>query len=123
MKKMSTPEVAGGIGRIFQEVSEISLWIVIGSGLLLSLDRLLLANIQASYVIILSVKVALVIWIVLIAMNLWNRVARSRASNESSPSMAKRLLRVAGSTNTQLGLAIVVVFLAEILRVIYNRSI
>ena len=123
MKKMSNPEIASGIGRIFQEVSEIALWIVIGSGLLLSLDRLLLANIQASYVVVLSVKIALVVWIVLIALNLWGRVARVRTVNDGRPSLSKRLLRVVSSTNTQLGLAIVVVFLAEILRVIYNRSI
>lgn len=124
LRKMNSPEIARGIGRIFQEVSEIALWIVIGSGLLLSLDRLLLANIQASYIVVLSVKVMLVIWVVLIAMNLWNKVARVKSSStEGKPTATNRLLRAAGSTNMQLALAIVVTFLAEILRVIYNRSL
>ena len=122
LKTMSNPEISKGIGRIYQEVSEISLWIVIGSGLLLSLDRLLLANIQASYLVVLSVKVMLVVWIVLIAMNLWGRASRARPVGEIKPSVQNRVLRALGSTNTQLILAVLVIFLAEILRVIYNRS-
>ena len=123
LKTMSNPEMSRGVGRIFQEVSEIALWIVIGSGILLSLDRLLLANIQASYLVVLSIKIALVVWIALIAMNLWGRVSRTRPSVGGKSSFYTRLLRAAWSTNTQLVLGIVVVFLAEILRVIYNRSI
>ncbi len=123
LKTMSNPEMSRGVGRIFQEVSEIALWIVIGSGILLSLDRLLLANIQASYLVVLSIKIALVVWIALIAMNLWGRVSRTRPSVGGKSSIYTRLLRAAWSTNTQLVLGIVVVFLAEILRVIYNRSI
>lgn len=123
LKTMNSPEISRGIGRIFQEVSEIALWVVIGSGLLLLLDRLLLANIKSSYIVVLAVKVLLVIWIVLIALNLWNRVARVKSSTEGKPSVVGRLLRTAGSANTQLALAIVVTFLAEILRVIYNRSL
>ncbi|MSQ31856.1 MAG: hypothetical protein EXR59_01255 [Dehalococcoidia bacterium] len=120
---MIYPEISRGIGRIFQEVSEISLWVIIGSGLLLSLNRLLLANIQASYLVVLVVKVGLVVWIVLIAMNVWGRVSRARPASEIKPSIANRILRVVWSTNTQLILAVVVIFLAEILRVIYNRSL
>lgn len=123
LKKMSNPEISRGIVRIFQEVSEISLWVAIGSGLLLSLDRLLLANIQASYIAVLSIKIALVVWIVLIAMNLWGRVSRARPVGEKKTSVAARLLRAAGSTNMQMLLAVIVIFLAEILRVIYTRSV
>ena len=123
LKRNGNPEIARNIGRIFQEVSEIALWIIVGSGLMLSLDRLLLANIQASYVLVLSIKVVLVLWIAFIAMNLWSRVAGVRSSTEAKPSLLNRLLRLAGSTNMQLALAVVVTFLAEILRVIYNRSL
>ena len=122
LKKMNNPEIGRSIGRIFQEISEIALWIIIGSGLLLSLDRWLLANIQASYIVVLSIKLVLVVWIVLIALNLWSRVTRARLAN-TEPSMMDRILRAAGSTNTQLALAVLVTFLAEVLRVIYNRSV
>ena len=127
LKGRNAGNVQAAMGALFQEVSEIAMWAVIITGVLLTLERLQLASLKSSYIVVLSIKLALVAWMTLITLNLWDRVTRGRTSAASGADRhdgsLRRLLRFMGSANMQAALGITAVALAELLRVIYNRSL
>ena len=125
LKGRNAGGLAASISVAFREVSEVAMWVVIGSGLLLTVERLTLANLQPIYLGVLALKLVLVTWMVLIALNLWARVTGPRAGTGPSVSVhaIPRVLRAAGSPTMQTVLGVLVVLLGETLRVLYGRSL
>jgi uncharacterized membrane protein len=105
----------------FRDIVEIALWVLVVTGVILSFDRLTDATIPHAYVAVLTFKLFLFGWMVLIALNLWDRIALrsfSRPSNPHPSTRAQALLQKAGSPGMQTLLGLAVVILAEVLRLL-----
>ncbi len=125
-----SPALAPAIAGRFKDVVEICLWAVIITGAILTFDGLTAATLPISYIGVLLLKLALVGWMALIALNLWERgVSRARkkappgttGSMPRPPKLATRIMGAAGSPPTQAAFGVIVLFLAEVLRTLSSR--
>ncbi|MBI4288003.1 MAG: hypothetical protein HY671_06215 [Chloroflexi bacterium] len=97
----------------WREFQEIAAFVLIISGALLSVNRLTQPNIGAAYAIVLGVKVALAVLMALLALRAVTGVKRGAAS-------AGGLVSSSWFTG---GLGAVIVLLAIILRMLYERTL
>lgn len=111
----------------FKSVVDTCLFVLIGTGALMTFDRLSQDTMGALYVSILGVKIILVAIMFLLARGRRSRFRLSIDKGESKPtgntSILVRALRLISGYNLIVLLGIVVFLLSDVLRTIYEVSI
>ena len=112
-------------GREFRNLVDTAIWVLLVTGVILSINRLTTGYAGGAYGAVLGLKIALAVWMFYLV---WFRQRRSaNAPPQPSDSPTPALLRAARATfsvtNLILILGVVVLLLADILRDLFERGI
>ena len=110
----------------FRALVETCVYVLIATGVILSLHRLTPGVVGAPYVIVLGAKIALSIWMFALA---WTRRKRTsvteafREEQEAPTSALGRILRAMSGYNTIVILGLAVFLLSDLLKTLYELAL
>lgn len=111
----------GHIGRQFQEVVSLAILIFVLTGVVLTVDRLTQPTVTVAYVLVLGVKIAFSLWMFWLAQQLRRHPGPAGVRGVTAQvRLGRDWLQ---SPNLLLALGLVVYLLAEVLKVLFERSI
>ena len=124
------PQASGLIGRAaateFRALVETCVYVLIATGVILSLHRLTPGVVGAPYVAVLGAKIALSVWMFALA---WSRRRRTSVTEtfrdkEAPPTTTLgKILRAASGYNTIVILGLVVFLLSDLLKTLYELAL
>ena len=110
----------------FRALVETCIYVLIATGVILSLHRLTPGVVGAPYVIVLGAKIALSVWMFALA---WTRRKRTsvteafREEQEAPASALRRILRAVSGYNTIVILGLAVFLLSDLLKTLYELAL
>jgi len=107
------PATLAGVDRRFRELVQLAIAVLIVTGALLSFDRLQLQP-GPAYAITLGIKIALAVWMFVLAQDIANRGRRRLLERRRGQPTTPR----GASTNFILGLGLAILLLSDVLKVI-----
>ena len=112
-------------GQEFRQLVDTAIWVLLVTGVVLSVDRLTTANTTGAYGVVLGLKVALAIWMFYLV---WFRGRRSaadpvEASGNKPSTLVRSITATFSATNLILILGVIVVLLADILRQLFEQAL
>jgi uncharacterized membrane protein len=110
----------------FKVLVDVCFFIIVVTGISLTFDRLSQGVTGPAYAIVLAIKVVLSIWMFLLASRRRRRTVLTeahRASTELPTGHLHRVLRAISGYNTIIILGVVVFFLADLLKVMYEMAV
>lgn len=118
LRSVESNELREATARDFGRIVNVAMAVFVLSGVLLTFDRLSGRGATPMYGVVLAIKVALALWMFAIAQRLQRRVATPRARGRAA-TLWWRL----SSPRLLLWLGAIVVLLAAILKVLYERAL
>ena len=110
----------------FKVLVDVCFFLLVVTGISLTFDRLSQGVTGTTYVIVLAVKVVLSIWMFVLASRRRRRIVLSETLHESEErpkGLLHRGLRAISGYNTIIILGVVVFFLADLLKFIYEMAL
>ena len=125
-----SPESSGWLNAAaaseFRALVDTSILVLLTTGIILTLDRLTSSVAGAPYVVTLGIKIALSVWMFILARGRRRRTAlldAYRQTPESTPPTLRGLLRAASGYNAIVILGIVVFLLSDLLKVLFEMAL
>ena len=110
----------------FKVLVDVCFFIIVVTGISLTFDRLSQGVTGSAYVIVLAVKIVLSIWMFVLASRRRRRTVLTEAHvapTELPAGHLHRVLRAVSGYNTIIILGVVVFFLADLLKVMYEMAL
>ena len=110
----------------FRAVVDTSIFVLLATGIILTFNRLEPGVVGVPYVATLSVKIALSVWMFVLARGRRRRTALLEAYAEATPPAANRLqrgLRAVSGYNALVILGIIVFLLSDLLKVLFEAAL
>ncbi len=112
-------------GQEFRNLVDTAIWVLLVTGVILSINRLASGYASGAYGLVLGVKIALAVWMFYLV---WFRQRRSTSPSPQEPEVATSfLLRAASATFSAtyliLILGLLVILLADLLRDIFEHGV
>ena len=110
----------------FRALVDTSIFVLLATGVILTFDRLTPGVVGVPYVVTLSVKIALSVWMFALARDRRRRTPLLEAYREPSPPATTRLQKVARGVsgyNAVVILGIVVFLLSDLLKVLFEMAL
>lgn len=110
----------------FRALVETCVYVLIATGVILTLHRLTPGIVGLPYVAMLSVKIALSVWMFVLAWSRRKRTSITEAFREEAPPPTTRLrktLRVVSGYNTIVILGLAVFLVSDILKTLYELAL
>ena len=117
-------KIAAGIE--FRALVDTCILVLLATGIVLTFNRLNTNVVEIPYVAVLSVKIALSIWMFVIAKGRLPRIPIINTSQEIHPpvnTIPRRIIRAVSGFNAILVLGISVFLLSDLLKVIYELAL
>ena len=126
-------QTSGGLKPFFQRVStefqslvNYCIVVLITSGFILALNRLTSGNTEVSYVLVLSIKSILTLWMVLIVETERRRTKILKLyleTTNSKETLVHRLIKTISGYNAVLILGLVVFFLSDLMKILFEVAL
>lgn len=115
-----------GAATEFRALVDTCIYVLIATGIILTLNRLTPGVVGAPYVIALGAKIALSVWMFTLA---WSRRRRTRTADASSSAEASpetrlsKTLRAVSGYNALVILGLIVFLISDLLKVLYEMAL
>ena len=110
----------------FRALVETCLYLLIATGVILTLNRLTPGIVGAPYVVVLGLKIALSVWMFVLAWSRRRRTSVTEAFREEQavPSgLSGRIIRAVSGYNTIVILGLIVFLLSDLLKTLYELAL
>ena len=112
-------------GQEFRQLVDTSIWVLLVTGVVLSVDRLTTANTTGTYGIVLGLKIVLAIWMFYLVWFRGRRIAADsgKASGSKPSTLVRSIKATFSATNLILILGVLIVLLADILQQLVEQAL
>ena len=110
----------------FRALVETCVYVLIATGVILTLNRLTPGVVGAPYVVVLGLKIALSVWMFVLAWTRRRRTSVTEAFREESAPPAttlSKVLRSISGYNTIVILGLIVFLLSDLLKILYELAL
>ena len=117
------PLLARLAGQEFRQMVDVAIWVLLVSGVIISVDRLTSGHSTPTYGVVLALKIAFSLW--MFGLVWFRRRSSSTMPPEEAarnPTLLSRVASVLTPTNLILALGILVLLLAEVLGYLFEQS-